>query len=133
MQVLAIQATAGGKSLCYQLPALCYPERGPALVISPLIALMEDQVSASSCSLCTGASRWGKTLGAYRSERLHIISMIFWELSPDALVLELLESKFNLSYICSGQERHILNEVFQTLFFILFSTVVLANVQTSTG
>jgi ATP-dependent DNA helicase RecQ len=64
--VLAVLPTGAGKSLCYQLPALA--GEGLALVVSPLIALMKDQVDQLQAA-GVAATFLNSTLDAGESRR----------------------------------------------------------------
>ena len=66
--VLAVMPTGSGKSLCYQIPALL--RGGLTLVVSPLIALMEDQVAALRLS--------GVPADAINSSRLREENLEIW-------------------------------------------------------
>jgi ATP-dependent DNA helicase RecQ len=84
---LAVLPTGGGKSICYQAPALLRP--GVGLVISPLIALMSDQVEALK-QLGVAAARMDSGLAPYEREetwrRLADGKLDLIYLSPEGLM-----------------------------------------------
>lgn len=65
---LAVFPTGGGKSLCYQLPALIFD--GLTLVVSPLLALMKDQVDALT-NLGIAAARLDSSLDKNQSQAIY--------------------------------------------------------------
>ncbi len=77
LPTLAVMPTGAGKSLCYQLPALA--RDGTALVISPLIALMHDQIRAAetlglrAASLTSADSDREQTQQRFRSGELDLL------------------------------------------------------------
>ena len=86
---LVLMPTGGGKSLCYQLPAMIRP--GVGLVVSPLIALMQDQVSAlkqlgvraAFLNSTLSYSEQRKTLDAVSAQALDVLY-----LAPERLLQE---------------------------------------------
>lgn len=84
---LVLMPTGGGKSLCYQLPALLRP--GFAVVVSPLIALMEDQVSGLK-NIGIKAGYYNSTLDADEARsvlrQMHTNALQLLYIAPERLL-----------------------------------------------
>ncbi len=84
-----LMPTGSGKSLCYQIPALCMD--GVGVVVSPLIALMEDQVAAlkelgvRAAAIHSGAEG-AKTAETFRMLRGGELDLLY--ISPERLVMD---------------------------------------------
>ena len=95
--VLALMPTGGGKSLCFQIPALM--QEGICIVVSPLVALMEDQVNALQKK---GIKAMALTGGmAYRDLDAALDNCIygnykFLYLSPERLQQDLVQERIKL-------------------------------------
>ncbi|WP_372592027.1 DNA helicase RecQ [Guyparkeria sp.] len=85
---LVLMPTGGGKSLCYQVPALAMP--GTAIVVSPLIALMQDQVAALR-ELGVAAAFLNSSLSADEARevfrRLHAGELDLLYVAPERLMM----------------------------------------------
>ena len=85
--LLVLMPTGGGKSLCYQIPSLI--RRGIGIVVSPLIALMEDQVAALlSCGI--RAAFYNSSLSSQEARsvlaRLHDNQLDILYIAPERLL-----------------------------------------------
>lgn len=85
--VLVLMPTGGGKSLCYQIPSIVRP--GIGIVVSPLIALMEDQVAALKVQ-GVNAAYYNSSLGTNEARQvlaqLHNDELDLLYIAPERLI-----------------------------------------------
>jgi ATP-dependent DNA helicase RecQ len=86
---LVLMPTGGGKSLCYQIPALM--RKGMGVVVSPLIALMQDQVAALEeagvhAAALNSSMSWADVQSVERRARRGEIDLIY--IAPERLLTE---------------------------------------------
>src|SRR5690625_6970389 len=104
---MVLLPTGGGKSICFQVPALLKP--GICIVISPLIALMEDQVLALN-NKGIKALHLGGNLGIMELRRLLDNALYgeykFLYLSPERLQNELVQETIRNLPVSLRSEEH---------------------------
>ena len=112
---LAVMPTGGGKSLCYQIPALIFD--GLTVVVSPLIALMQDQVSALvsdgvNAVFLNSSLEWKDYCRAADSIRAGMTKLVY--VSPEGLATqrmqELLHSDGVVINCITIDEAHCISE-----------------------
>ncbi len=111
--VFAAMPTGGGKSLCYQLPALML--EGLTVVVSPLIALMKDQVDSASALGIPAAYLNSSQTAEEASDvysRLYRNEVKLLYVSPERLALDGFGEKLNQFKVCffAVDEAHCLSE-----------------------
>lgn len=86
---LAIMPTGGGKSICYQIPALLF--EGLTVVISPLISLMQDQIDqlkelGISCAMLNSSLDFPQYLENMDAVRQNMVKLLY--VAPETLLLD---------------------------------------------
>tara|TARA_Y100001934_G_scaffold283906_1_gene409883 strand:- start:59368 stop:61626 length:2259 start_codon:yes stop_codon:yes gene_type:complete len=108
-----LMPTGGGKSLCYQIPALLFP--GLTIVVSPLIALMQDQILSLQAN---GVAAAGIHSGMSQSEKREVFKALYQSsldilyVSPERLALQSMRDflqQINISLI-AFDEAHCVSQ-----------------------